>query len=268
MNGAIDEIEEHRAGLFLRRLVPQEPILRRMLWIHGASEHGERHLEAARRFARRGVEVWLPDLPGHGRDRVPHHLATPREMRQSLIALLDTGPSREPVDLFGHSMGALLAIGLAREAPERFRRAALSAPFLAPARPVPAWKQISGRVAAKYFPSLRFSLGVDSRDLHRNPLEQLRAREDPLRRRGIGARAGVALLAEAARRNSEVDPFPLPCLVLLAGEDRVVSTSRARAWAERCQTTWVEFPLLRHEILREPERAIVGMALQRWFDQD
>jgi alpha-beta hydrolase superfamily lysophospholipase len=162
-------------------------------------------------------------------------------------------------------MGGLLAIGLARATKAPLRRCVLSAPFLAPARPLPRWKELAGRVAARLWPSLRFSLGLRAEDLLRDPSEQECWAGDPLRRRGIAARSGAALLDEAARRAVECEPFPRPCLVLLASEDRVASSSVARSWAERCGATVAELAGFRHELLREPERAIVRMAIDRFL---
>jgi alpha-beta hydrolase superfamily lysophospholipase len=173
-----------------------------------------------------------------------------------------------PFDVVGHSMGGLLAIGLVREPGVRFRRCVLSAPFLGPAHPLPRWKLRAGRLAARLWPTLRFSLGLDAEDLLRDPGEQDLWRRDPLRRAGIGARAGAALLDEAALRAAESLPLGLPCLVLVASDDRVADPSLARDWASRCGAACVELAGLRHEIWREPEGALAGMALERFLLAD
>ncbi|MBL8899756.1 MAG: alpha/beta fold hydrolase [Planctomycetes bacterium] len=258
------EFREHVAGLELRRYRPLEPARARVLWIHGAGEHGGRHAAEAARLARRGAEVWLPDLPGHG-ESAASFAWTPADLRAALAHLLAHAGAGPPFDLVGHSMGGLLAIGLVRELRLALRRCVLCAPFLAPARPIPRWKECAGRLAARLAPRMRFSLGLRGEDLLREPAEQQLWFEDPLRQRGIGARSAAALLDEAARRAAEVERFPVPCLVLIAGEDRVADPAVALRWAERCSASAVVLAGLRHEILREPERAIARLAIDRFL---
>lgn len=257
---------ERIAELHVARLLPSGERVGRALWVHGAGEHGARHARAAERLARRGFEVLLPDLPGHGATGGPS--ATPQALRASLARLICSEGEGPPFDLVGHSMGGLLVIGLARELRSPLRRCVLSAPFFGPARALPSWKLRAGRLAARLWPTLRFSLGLDAEDLLRDPREQELWRRDPLRREGIGARAGAALLDEAALRAAESTPLGLPCLVLVASDDRVAAPSLARAWAARCGAACVELAGLRHEIWREPESALAQMALERFLLED
>ncbi|MBK9385171.1 MAG: alpha/beta fold hydrolase [Planctomycetes bacterium] len=259
----VEELRERIDGLQVRRWRSHEPARARVLWIHGAGEHGGRHAAEAARLARRGAEIWLPDLPGHGESG--GGVGSPESLRAALERVLAVAGSGPAFDLIGHSLGGLLAIGLARETRVLLRRCVLSAPFLAPAHPLPRWKELGGRLAARCWPKLRFALGLRAEDLLRDPAEQELWAADPLRREWIAARSGAALLDEAARRAAEREPFPRPCLVLLAAEDRVASSPVARSWAERCGAEVAEFAGLRHELLREPERAVVRMAIDRFL---
>jgi pimeloyl-ACP methyl ester carboxylesterase len=66
-------------------------------------------------------EVFLYDLRGHGLSERPSTGYTLRDMVADLMALLDQEPGPRDVHLVGNSFGALLALKLALDHPERAR---------------------------------------------------------------------------------------------------------------------------------------------------
>jgi pimeloyl-ACP methyl ester carboxylesterase len=112
---------------------------RKVLALHCSLAHGGAWAGMAAHLP--GVTVVAPDLPGHGRSpdwdgRADLHTLTTREC----LALLPPGP----VDLFGHSFGATVALRMAVERPEAIRTLTLIEPVLfAAARAAgdPAWAQ-------------------------------------------------------------------------------------------------------------------------------
>lgn len=99
---------------------PKKPCL---LMLHGAAnDHSVWHLQA-RYFAHHGWNVVAPDLPGHGRSegRPP---ATVQDAARWVLDFLDNAGIGEAV-LAGHSMGSLIALETALQAPARVNRLAL-----------------------------------------------------------------------------------------------------------------------------------------------
>lgn len=79
--------------------------------------------------------VVLYDLRGHGRSVRPDSGYDVATMASDLLALLDTLGHTGPVDLVGHSFGGLVALHVARTAPERVGRLALVDTPLPPTAP-------------------------------------------------------------------------------------------------------------------------------------
>jgi pimeloyl-ACP methyl ester carboxylesterase len=70
-----------------------------------------------------GRRLIVPDLPGHGGSTPLPAAATLRGFADALVPLLEG-----PVDVFGHSLGGVVALRLAERHPELVRRIVLAAP--------------------------------------------------------------------------------------------------------------------------------------------
>ena len=94
-----------------------------VVFVHGAGMDHTVWAMPTRHFARKGLRVLAPDLPGHGRSAGPAKTSI-RDMADWLAALLDaTGTGSATV--VGHSMGSLVAWQFARRHPARCRALAL-----------------------------------------------------------------------------------------------------------------------------------------------
>lgn len=91
--------------------------------IHGAQNDHSVWTAQARWFAAQGHRVLAVDLPGHGRSAGPA-LATVEQMAAWLLGLLDAAGVDRAV-LAGHSMGSLIALETAFQAPARVSGLAL-----------------------------------------------------------------------------------------------------------------------------------------------
>ncbi|GAA1556015.1 lipase LipV [Actinomadura kijaniata] len=95
---------------------------RPLVALHGIGGHGARWRRLAERHLD-GFRVLAPDLRGHGRS--PHD--APWDVDTHVADLLAALPE-ERFDLVGHSYGGMIAVHLARAAPERVRRLVLLDP--------------------------------------------------------------------------------------------------------------------------------------------
>ena len=102
---------EHRAG---------SPAV---VFVHGAGMDHSVWVMPARYFARTGLNVLAPDLPGHGRSEGPA-LDSIEAMASWVVRAMDAA-GLETVAVVGHSMGSLVAYALAALFPERCRALAL-----------------------------------------------------------------------------------------------------------------------------------------------
>jgi pimeloyl-ACP methyl ester carboxylesterase len=101
-----------------------EPARPTVVFIHGAANDHSVWAPQARYFAHLGYGVLAPDLPGHVRS-LGAPKASVAQMADWLLALLDAAGVREAA-LAGHSMGSLVALELAFQAPQRVTHLALA----------------------------------------------------------------------------------------------------------------------------------------------
>jgi pimeloyl-ACP methyl ester carboxylesterase len=88
-----------------------------VVFIHGAVNDHSVWTLLARWFAHHGHSVLAPDLPGHKRSAGPA-ITNVEDMATWLLALLDAAGVQRAA-LVGHSMGSLVALQAAAQAPER-----------------------------------------------------------------------------------------------------------------------------------------------------
>ncbi len=103
-----------------RQFEERQPVV---VMLHGAGMDHIIWALSARSLAHRGRSVLAVDLPGHGRSQGPA-LTGIAAMAAWVVRLLDAARIHGAT-LVGHSMGALIALEAAGEAPQRIRRIAL-----------------------------------------------------------------------------------------------------------------------------------------------
>ncbi|MBJ3785919.1 alpha/beta fold hydrolase [Devosia sediminis] len=95
-----------------------------MLLCHGLCAGGDQFAADATWFGERGIRVLLPDLRGHGQSGVPASIDaagfSPERMRADLYAMADA-TELAAVHWVGNSLGGILGLGAAAEAPDRLR---------------------------------------------------------------------------------------------------------------------------------------------------
>jgi len=113
--------------------------------VHGMAEYGERYEDFARALNNAGYDVWVMDLPGHGRSTQSDddlgyfgkelgRKKVVTDIRKLTGLMRDTYPDSLPIILFGHSMGSLLA----RSYCERYSGDLAGAVFCGTSPPNPA----------------------------------------------------------------------------------------------------------------------------------
>lgn len=94
-----------------------------VVFIHGAGMDHSVWVMPSRHFARNGLNVLAPDLPGHGRSKGPA-LTSIADMAAWVVRAMDAAGLSDAA-VVGHSMGSLVAYALAAQHPARCRALAL-----------------------------------------------------------------------------------------------------------------------------------------------
>jgi pimeloyl-ACP methyl ester carboxylesterase len=230
--------------------------------LHGAGMDHIVWALSARSLAHRGRAVLAPDLPGHGRSEGPA-LPSIAAMAAWLIGLLDTAGIAEAA-LVGHSMGSLIALEAAAQAPKRIRRLALLGvaarmpvhPDLLKAaqddRPLAADLIVSwghgpaGHFGGNQAPGL-WQMGGGQRLLDRAP---------------EGVLASDLAACDAYDAGANAAQVRCPSLLLLGALDRMTPPGKAKALAAampHCQTTVI--PGTGHMMMSESPDAVIDALL-------
>ncbi len=242
--------------------------------VHGLAEHGARYAPLGQDLAGHGVTVLAMDLRGHGRStgtrgHAPSFAHLLDDVARLRAVLVERVGVERAIGILGHSMGGLIAIRCAQAYPASFDHAVLIAPWLGTAMPVPRWKTSLAAWLSRALPGLPIPAGIEAGWLSRDPAAVREYEADPLVHDRITPRLYVE--AQAAIRRAFVRPADLACpaLFLLAGGDRIVSTSAAERFAAGLpgdRTTVRVYDGHYHELLNEPDAAEIRRTLRDWLD--
>ena len=265
--------------LLLRRWSPPAGTARRgaLLLVHGLGEHGGRYRAVGRDLTAAGLEVWAYDQRGHGRsggDRgaLPHPDALVDDLAlvfARLAAAATEAGDGAPPFLLGHSMGGAVAARAATGGTVVPRGLVLSSPALklyAPAA-LKLLLPLLGRAA----PNRPTANGLDLDALSHDPKTIARYRSDKDNHDRLTPRLAWFLSRAGAAARRDASSFTIPTLLLVAGADRLVDPSGARAFAEALPGgvgTLHWYDDLYHELFneREPDRTRVLADLRAWLD--
>lgn len=243
---------------------------------HGLGEHGGRYAALAGDLVARRFSVVVLDLPGHGEAPGPrgdaHSWALLREQVVPAMFTALRGLPGQPQDpprvLFGHSMGAVLALDYAIQHPHELLAAVASAPALRTTM-APWWKLALANVARVTTPSLGFPHGLDESGMSRDP-EVLAARKgDPLVHYRISPRLYFDLNEARQRVLREARRLQVPALIQQGTGDRVVDPRGAlelTAAAPHGMVRLITYHDAYHEIYNDPDRAKAVQDLIGWLD--
>ncbi len=230
--------------LFYRAWRSAEDTRASVVIAHGLGEHGGRYERLVDVLLARGFAVSALDHRGFGRSPGQRgHVMSWAEYRTDLGSFLDLARQTDPgvpLFLYGHSMGALIALDYVLEAPGasthdegKLRGLILSGVPLEPIGVAKPWLILLAKALSRSLPRTALSPGVDARALSRDP-EVVRAyEEDPLVHGRATARWGVEALSAIDRAKGRLPQLKLPLLVIHGGDDPLNSPEGSRLITDR-----------------------------------
>ncbi len=244
------------------------------LLVHGYAEHVGRHLALAAALAEQGIEPWAIDLRGHGRS--PGRRADVRlfaDYIEDVLRLSERVRAEHP-DLprlvLGHSMGGTIALRFALEHPDRVSLLVLSAPFLRPTVPPPAWMSGLAAGLARLAPQLPVQR-LDPAVLSRDPEEVESYRSDPLVYTGwLKARMGHELVRSGPPLLERAPALQVPTLIVHGAADGLADPAASRELASMIgseDVTLRSYPGGYHELFNDLDRGAVRGDLLAWLNE-
>jgi lysophospholipase len=280
MNVVCEPTHEERllagsVALHVEHFCPASPARLVLVTVHGFGAHCGSYRHVAGALLARGIAVTQFDCRGHGRsegrrghvDRFDDYHA---DLGLVVRRARDLAPG-VPWALMGHSLGGAIVLDhtLRRRSQPPPARLVAAAPWLELKMKIRMPKRAAAEVFARLRPTLTVENGIKGEDLSRNPEVVANFFRDPLVHHvaTAGWFAGV-LRAQAALRANAAQ-LQVPTLVLVAGQDRIVSSEATLAFAQAAGGTAEVrlYQALYHELFLEPEREQVISDVADWLLQ-
>lgn len=246
-----------------------------LLVVHGMFEHSRRYQEFGEVMAGVGFSSFALDTRGHGASegrrghvrRFDVLLQDLDRFRREVQGLLDPGV---PLFLVAHSLGGLIGIRYLEEYDAPLRGAVISAPWLGTAVDVPRWQILAANALNRILPAFPFPFRLDPADLSHDPERVGDYRDDRVIHHTITPRMFLEISAAIDLALRRGDRITVPVHFILAGDDRLVDTSRSLAFARSLPARAdISITLLDghyHEVLQETGRAAVFAEIRDWID--
>lgn len=231
----------------------------------GYFENMKRYREVVERWTGRGIAVVLYDLRGHGlsegrRGFITRFAEYVDDLDALLAELAKDASLRElgPPILFGHSLGGLISIQCALRSSRPLGGLALSSPYLALARTVPAIKLIPGRILSRLVPTVSMPAGVRGADCTRSPEIAEAYEDDPMNFKNANVRWFTETVHAQNEAQERAPEIKIPVLCIQGAADRIAQAAASEHFVARVGSADKEFiavPEAYHEVLNDPDRA-------------
>lgn len=243
-----------------------------VLLVHGLGEHAGRYGPLARRLNGWGFAVRGYDQYGHGESGGARGgLPSSQRLVNDLLELIESTRARMdpglPLVLLGHSLGGLVAAYAVASNWLPVQALVLSSPALDPG--LNAFQKLLLRVLPGIAPNLTVANGLDP-DLISHDKSVVRAYQaDPWVHDRISGRLARFIADSGPVVLARAPEWPVPTLLLYAGEDKLVDPRGSRAFAAAAPAPMVTarcFEGLFHEIFNELDSEPVFDSLRQWLD--
>ncbi len=259
--------------LFEQSWAPESPRAVVVL-VHGFGEHSARHASAALHLARRGYAVQSFDLRGHGRSQGKRCFVRAfEEYLDDTEALLRRAKRRwsgKPVFLVAQSLGGLIALLCVVDGRCELSGLILSAPAVKLGRDYSAFKIGASLALGGALPHLPL-FRLKSRSICRDPAVVRAYEEDELVYHGrTPARTASEIVRAIRRLQASVERIHTPLLVMHGSRDQVADIDGSKEFFERASSSDKSLRVydgLWHEIMHEPESAVVLQEMSSWLDE-
>ncbi|MGL4523271.1 MAG: alpha/beta fold hydrolase [Bacilli bacterium] len=234
-----------------------------LLIVHGLYAHHARYRSVVGECHRRGYNVFVGDLPGHGMQMADRgDIADFDQYVETLKLWIEEARSwGAPVILFGQSFGAIVIMRYMQEKLGALQQEGISQIILS----CPALKLQSPPIVAKgtllhglaaCFPFMNLNVESQAEYLTRNREEYFNIKNDPMLLRRVTLRWCSAFQrVQYALLNKEINS-DVSTKILIAEYDEIVDNEVIKAWFEKLHCPTKQLFVLSncfHELLLEPE---------------
>jgi acylglycerol lipase len=252
-------------SLHVRHWSPKGEPWATVMIVHGLGEHSGRYERTGRLMSDAGLDVYAFDLRGHGLSGGRRVYVRRWEVFLDDLEgrLAQVRPAGRPLVLFGHSMGALIALTYVcsdRPSPDLLVLSAVPLGVRTPAR-----QRALAPVLSRLAPTLLIANPISGDQLSRDPQVGVAYFADPLVQPRSTTRLGAELLRTMKSARSRLDRLHIPTLVIHGAADSLVPTEVSEPLARVAGVERRVLDGLRHESLNEPEGPEVVASIVAWL---
>jgi alpha-beta hydrolase superfamily lysophospholipase len=246
-----------------------------LVLVHGYGDHLGRYRNFRDAMLADRLAVHAYDVRGHGRSDgtrggVRAFSDYTAELGAFVASTRALAPSL-PLFIVAHSHGALIALSWLLDASagtSAVRGLVCSSPYLATAFTPPSWKTAPAKLLSRIAPGFGIPTGLTAADLSRDETAQRATDADPLYGRKATPRWYTEATAAQSRILASGPAIRLPILVMVGGDDPVVSAPTTKRFFETLGSSdkrLREWPSMRHEIFNEIGKEEVYAETSRWI---
>jgi alpha-beta hydrolase superfamily lysophospholipase len=196
-----------------------------VVMVHGIGEHCDRYASLTEPLSANGIAVYSYDLRGHGRSGgTPGHIDSWDDYLRDLLTFVEFVSSLEtgkPLFLFGHSMGALIALDFAVQCPTLLQGVIINGVPLRPGSVAKSSMVWLAKIMSVLNPTYSVDLGLDRQFLSSNPDVVRAYQADPLVRTKVTARWGTSILGAIERVRGSAVNLQVPILMTHGKQDLI-----------------------------------------------
>ena len=240
--------------------------------VHGLGEHSGRYAHVGKAFAEAGFALAGFDLRGHGKSGGPRgHIPSFDILMDDIEGFekqIEDRFERGPRFLYGHSLGAILALNYALRRKADFKGVISTGASLRTSLEEQAFKVMLARVLGTLMPGVAIPSGLDPTTISRNRETVEAYVNDPLVHDKMTLGFGKIMLSVLPWTIEHAHEFSLPLLIMHGKEDKLGYPRGSEEFASHIKQncTLKLWDGLYHEIHNEPEQEEVFALMLDWLN--
>lgn len=244
-----------------------------MIICHGVGEHSGRYMNLVHPLTEQGYAVMGYDHLGCGQSAGQRgHINSWEDFRSGLrscLGLVQTSYPNIPVFLYGHSMGALIALDFIQRSPQELQGVILSGTPIEPAGVGTPAKELIAKLLSRVWPTYSIDLGLNPASLSRDSQIVKAYQEDPLVQRNVTVRWGTEAMSIQSHTAQRPDLIQLPVLFIHGSDDPLNLLSGVRRFFQNISYPDKQLHVYQgslHEPHNDLEHDQVAQDIINWLD--
>lgn len=239
--------------------------------VHGLGEHSGRYSNFIDFFIQKNFSLYCFDLLGHGlssgrRGHVSNFNGYLLDLKE-FCSLVKNKEANKNIFLIGHSLGGLIILRYIQEFGQGLKGVIASSPALKSIIPISNFKTYLINFLNDILPEITFSNQINPIYLSHDTQVIESYRKDKLVHNRISVRCFTEISKAMLEVYKKVDLIKFPCLLLQAGDDKIVSGAAINSFFKRIKAPYKQlniYPDFYHELFNEVGQKKVFQDIYNW----